>query len=88
MPKGEPDKDGEIPGTLTMFGVVLGIVSTVLGGGIVAIPYSFYSVGISLGMVISIFSSFQVVIGCLLYLKAREACPNKPSSMFEIGFLT
>jgi amino acid permease len=23
-----------------------------------------------------------------LYLKAREACPNRPSSLFEIGFLT
>ena len=24
----------------------------------------------------------------ILYLKARESCPNRPSSLFEIGFLT
>ena len=43
--KGEPDENGEIPGTLTTSGAILGIISTILGGGLVAIPFAFYSIG-------------------------------------------
>ena len=83
-----PGADGEAEGTLTASGAVFGIISTILGGGIVGLPFSFYSCGLYLGLVIAIIASFQVVIQSILYLKAREVCPNKPSSFFEIGYLT
>ena len=85
---GKVDEQGEIPGTLTSSGAVLGIVSTILGGGIVALPSAIYSIGLGAGCLILGFGSVQVTICSLLYLKARQFCPNKPSSMFEIGYLT
>ena len=33
----------ETPGTLTTSGAVLGIISTILGGGMISIPWALYS---------------------------------------------
>jgi len=33
----------ETPGTLTTSGAVLGIISTILGGGMISIPWAIYS---------------------------------------------
>jgi len=88
LPGAEKDDDGETPGTLTTSGAVLGIISTILGGGLVAIPYAFYCTGLGLGLGVVAFAALQVVACSALYLKAREACPNRPSSLFEIGYLT
>ena len=57
-PLRKPGIDGEIPGTLTASGAVFGIISSILGGGIVGLPYSFYSCGLYLGIVISIIAAF------------------------------
>ena len=54
----------------------------------VSVPWAIYSQGFVLGILVSIFASCMVTICSTLYLKAREVCPDKPSSMFEIGFLT
>jgi len=37
------ENDSETPGTLTTSGAVLGIISTILGGGMVGIPWALYS---------------------------------------------
>jgi len=37
------ENDSETPGTLTTSGAVLGIISTILGGGMVGIPWAIYS---------------------------------------------
>jgi amino acid permease len=42
---------------LTTSGAILGIISTILGGGLVAIPFAFYSIGFSLGMAVIIFAA-------------------------------
>ena len=51
------DKNGEVPGTLTTFGGILAIVSTILGGGLVAVPFAFYCAGLQIGILVSIFGS-------------------------------
>ena len=45
-------------GTLTIAGGVLGIFSTILGGGMIAIPFAIYNAGFALGVVISAFAMF------------------------------
>ena len=57
-----PEIDGEEApgGTLTMCGAVLGILSSILGGSLVALPFSFCSCGLYLGMVLCIFAGLQV----------------------------
>ena len=77
-----------VPGTLTTFTTVLAIMSTIVGGGMVSIPWAFYNSGFYLAILFSIFASAQVILCSVLFLKARDLCPEKPSSMFELGFIT
>jgi amino acid permease len=42
---------------LTTFGAILGIISTILGGGLVAIPFAFYSIGFTLGIAVIAFGA-------------------------------
>jgi len=44
-------------GTLTTAGAVLGIISTILGGGMIAVPFAIYNAGFVLGFVISAFAA-------------------------------
>jgi len=48
-----PDSEG----TLTTSGAVLGIISTILGGGMIAIPFAIYNAGFALGLAISAFAA-------------------------------
>mmetsp|Transcript_32095 Transcript_32095/g.49074 ORF Transcript_32095/g.49074 Transcript_32095/m.49074 type:complete len:227 (+) Transcript_32095:17-697(+) len=80
---GEPHSAG----TLGTWGTVLGILSTVVGGGIVSIPYSFYQCGFVFAIGFCVFNALQVLLSSALFLKVREMCPSDPSSMFEIGFI-
>ena len=51
------EADPETPGTLTTSGAILGIISTILGGGMVGLPWAIYSQGFILGIVICAFTS-------------------------------
>jgi len=66
-------------GSLGTWGTVLGILSTVVGGGIVSIPWSFYQCGIILAVVFCVFNAFQVILSSVLFLKVRELCPSNPT---------
>ena len=46
----------DTPGTLTTSGAVLGIISTILGGGMLAFPQAIYQLGIVLGLVVAGFA--------------------------------
>jgi len=65
-------------GTLGTWGAVFAIMSTIVGGGMVSIPWAFLKCGLITGAVFSITAAVQVVISSILYLKAREICPEKP----------
>ena len=65
-------------GVLGMSGVVLAIMSTILGGGMVSIPWATFQVGLIPTIGVAAFASFQVVISCVLFLRAREVCPDSP----------
>jgi amino acid permease len=74
-------------GELGTWGAVFAILSTLMGGGMVSIPWAFYSCGFPVAILLLMLSAAQVVVSCVLYLKARNICPDCPTSMFEIGFL-
>ena len=65
-------------GVLTMSGVVLAIMSTILGGGMMAIPHATLTVGLIPTIGVALFASAQVVVSCVLFLRAREVCPGAP----------
>ena len=62
-------------------------MSTIVGGGMVSIPWAFYNTGFYLALTFSVFASAQVILCSVLFLKARDMCPDSPSSMFELGFI-
>lgn len=73
---------------LTTFTGVLAILSTIIGGGIVSIPYSFVSFGIPLGIVANLIAVIITIISCDLYMAAKDIVPDQPSSFYEIGYMT
>ena len=74
-------------GTLGTWGTIFAFMSTVVGGGIVSIPWSMYQTGFPQGMLLSVFATLQVLLMSFLFLKARELCPSMPQSLYEQGFI-
>ena len=72
---------------LTTFTGVLAILSTIIGGGIVSIPYSFVSFGIPFAIVLNIIAVMLTIFSCDLYLAAKDIIPDKPESLYEIGYM-
>jgi len=72
---------------LTTFTGVLAILSTIIGGGIVSIPYSFVSVGIPAAICLNIIAVMLTIFSCDLWLASKDVVPDKPESMYEIGYM-
>jgi len=72
---------------LTFFAGVLAIISTIIGGGIVGLPYSFLYFGIPLAIVLNIAAIILTVFNGMMYLELREVMPDKPNNLYEIGFM-
>ena len=75
------------PNGLTTFTGVLAVISTIIGGGIVAIPYSFVSFGIPLAVLMNIVAVALVTGSVVIYLRVKDIIPDHPESLYEIGFL-
>lgn len=72
---------------LTTFTGVLAVLSTIVGGGIVSIPYSFVSLGIPLGIGLNMIVIVITTASANLYLACKDIIPDKPESMYEIGYM-
>jgi len=71
---------------LNTWGAALAILSTIIGGGIVSIPYSFYHAGIPISILILISSALVAINAGRLYLWAKEMTPGKPENIYELCF--
>lgn len=76
------------PHGLSTFTGILAILSTIIGGGIVSIPYSFVSFGIPLGIAMNILAVLMTNYSVKLYLAGKDIVPDKPESLYEIGYMT
>lgn len=66
---------------------VLAFISTLIGGGILGIPFVFYQFGFIGGVIImALFGILQCNALWILCL-AKDILPGKPESLFEIGYL-
>lgn len=72
---------------LTTFTGILAILSTIIGGGIVSIPYSFVSFGIPLAIVLNCLAVVMTIYSADLYLACKDIIPDKPESLYEIGYM-
>jgi amino acid permease len=73
---------------LTNFTGVLAIISTIIGGGIVSIPYSFISFGIPIAATFQVLAVLMTIGSVHMYLWAKDVIPEKPESLYEIGYYT
>ena len=78
------EKDSSIIGLIknshkmTRTGAILSIISTIVGGGIVSLPHSFYFIGIIFGTILIILAGAQSTYSIYLYLKAKDYLPGQP----------
>jgi len=61
---------------LNTFTAILAILSTIIGGGIVGVPYSFYNFGIPLAIILNILVVIMTYFSGVLYLKAKDLVPD------------
>jgi amino acid permease len=59
-----------------MWGGSLAILSTIIGGGIVGLPFALYHTGIPVGILMNLVFSALTLYSCVLYIKARELIGN------------
>ena len=72
---------------LSIWGAALAFLSTIIGGGIVSIPYSFYNAGVPISVLILTSSALVAVNAGRLYLWAKELTPGKPENIYELCFV-
>ena len=61
---------------LTVFGASLAILSTIIGGGVVGLPYSFFHTGIPMGIILNLVFAAMTLYSCILYIKAKDLTGN------------
>ena len=72
---------------LTLFSGILALISTCVGGGIVGLPYAYLGLGIPLAIFLNILVVIATIYGVSLYLGVKDAVPDNPESLFELGFM-
>jgi len=53
----------------------LAVLSTIVGGGIVGIPFSLYHTGIPFGIFINVIVAVSTYYSCVLFLAAKDNVP-------------
>lgn len=62
---------------LSTIGAILAFISTIIGGGIVGLPYAIYYTGIPLGIVMNLIISGTTIYSTYLYLLCKDLAGNK-----------
>ena len=70
-----------------MSGAVLTIISTIIGGGIVGLPYGFQQLGLYISLTVMVLVGVLTLSSAWLYLNTKDLIQGKPESLFEIGYM-
>lgn len=73
---------------LSAFEAGLALLSAIVGGGVVGIPYAMFHTGIPLGIFLNIGVALSGWYTGTLYLKVKDLSPTYVESMYELGFVT
>ena len=70
-----------------MFDAALAILSAVVGGGIVGVPFSLLHCGIPMGVFLNVIFLGLSYLGSLLYLRSKDIVPVHVESLYELGYV-
>ena len=73
---------------MTAFEAGLALLSVIIGGGIVGIPFAMFHTGIPFGIILNILVCLAGVYTVHLYLRTKDLSPVYVESLFELGFVT
>jgi amino acid permease len=62
---------------LSNIGAVLAFISTIIGGGVVGLPFAVYYTGIPLGIAMNLIVSLMTIYSTYLYLLCKDLTGNK-----------
>lgn len=66
----------------------MALLSAIVGGGIVGIPYAMFHTGIPLGLFLNMGVAAAGWYTGTLYLRVKDLSPTYVESMYELGFVT
>jgi amino acid permease len=72
---------------LNIYHASMAVLSTIIGGGIVALPFCAFQLGLPLWALLNLVFMYVTYESCNLYILLHDILPGKPTSMFEIGFI-
>lgn len=81
-------KQQETTKSLNAFEAGLALLSAIVGGGIVGIPYAMFHTGIPLGVILTIGLALIGLYTGSLYLRIKDLSPTYVESMYELCYVT
>ena len=73
---------------MTTFEASLALLSAIVGGGIVGVPFSLLHCGIPLGVFLNFAFAVLAYFASVLYLKSKDMVPVHVESLYELGFVS
>lgn len=73
---------------LTAFEGSLALLSVIVGGGIVGIPYANYTSGLTFGIILNIISPILAFTSGYLFMTCKLMAPIKIETLYELGYFT